>query len=146
MIRPLLFSCVMLAAGASDAAAHHTTPGKAHRMAAVRISEPVLADGKPLAPGTYEVIVTDERPVVAEGATPSENQRWVEFVQNRQIVGREIAEVFAAGDRPVGTSGSSSPSVVVQRLRGNEFVRIAVSDDGGRYLIHLPTGRGASEP
>src|SRR5687768_13781497 len=128
MIRHLLFSCVMVAVGASGAAAHHTTPGKAHRMAKVRIAEPVLADGKPLAAGTYEVIVTDERPPVAEGATPSENQRWVEFVQNGQVVARDIAEVFAADERPVGTSGSSSPSAVVQRLRDNDFVRIAVSD------------------
>ena len=145
MIRRLLFSCIMLGAAGTTALAHHTTPGQAHRMAEVRITERVLASGKPLPPGTYEVIVTDERPA-SESGVPIENQRWVEFVQNKQVIAREIAELFTAADRPVGTSGASGASAVVQRLRGDEFLRIAVTDGGARYLVHLPLGPASAQP
>jgi hypothetical protein len=114
-------------------------------MATIHLTERVLADGKPLLPGTYEVIITDERPTSGAG-TPLESQRWVEFVQNRQLIARELAELFPVAERPVGTSGSSRTSAVVQRLRGDEFVRVVVSDGDARYLIHLPTGAASTEP
>jgi hypothetical protein len=148
MTRQLLLGCVAvgLVAAAGNAAAHHTTAGATHTMATVRIAQPVLADGKPLAPGTYEVIITDEHPPL-DGGTPSENQRLVEFVQDKRIIATEIAEVFPVNEQGVvGTSGSDTARAVVQRLRGDEFVRIAVSDGGGRYLIHLPTGQGTTQP
>jgi hypothetical protein len=120
------------------ASAHHTVPGRSHPT--VTLSQPVLADGKPLAPGKYEITITDERPRTASGVS-SEGQRVVEFTQGGKVVAREIAEVFAAGERPVGTSGSTgSSSAQVQRLSGGEFVRVAITEGGSRYLIHLPTG------
>ena len=143
MIRHLLLSCVIVAFG-SAAFAHHTTPGAAHQMAKVRITDRVLADGKPLTPGTYEVIITDERPALENG-TPSENQRWVELVHDGQVVAREIAEVFPAAERPVGTSGTGSLAAAVQRLQGDEFVRIAVTAGGARFLVHLPMAARAGQ-
>ena len=104
MIRQMLFSCAVAAAAGTAVLAHHIIPGRAHTMAEVRITERVLAGGKPLPTGTYEVIITDERPAGASG-TPIESQRWVEFVQDRMVVAREIAEVSPAAERPVGTSG-----------------------------------------
>ncbi len=145
MTRHLLFSCILLGALGTTALAHHTTPGRAHRMAEVRITDQVLAGGKPLPPGTYEVIVTDERPA-SESGVPVENQRWIEFVQNRRVIAREIAEMFTAPERPVGTSGSGGASAVVQRLRGDEYLRINVTDDGVRYLVHLPLGPAPGRP
>ncbi len=145
MIRHLLFSCIVLGVAGTTALAHHTTPGQAHRMAEVTITDHVLASGKPLPPGTYEVIVTDERPA-SESGVPVENQRWIEFVQNRQVIAREVAEMFTADERPVATSGSSGASAVVQRLRGDEFLRIAVTDGGVRYLVHLPLGPAPARP
>jgi hypothetical protein len=149
-MRQLLFSCLiaggfMVGAVGGNAYAHHTTPGKMHTSAMIRISQPVLAEGKLLTPGTYEVIITDEHPALPDG-TPSQHQRWVELLHDGTVVAREIAEVFTAGERPVGTSGSSAASAVVQRLRGDEFVRIAVSAGASRYLIHLSTGRPATQP
>jgi hypothetical protein len=62
-------------------------------------------------------------------------------MQGGKVVAREIAEVFAAGERAVGTSGSTgASSAQVQRLSGGEFVRVAITEGGSRYLIHLPTG------
>jgi hypothetical protein len=145
MIRQLLFSCILAGSvatlTAAPAFAHHTNAAMAHTTAVVNVPAGLLAGGKPLPAGRYEVIITDERPAV-EAGTPSENQRWVEFVQNGQVVAREIAEVFTAAERPVGTSGAagSRARAVVQTLKGGEFVRIAVNDGGARYLIHLPAG------
>jgi hypothetical protein len=106
----------------------------------VIIAQQVMMDGKPLAPGTYEIYITEERP--STGAGTSEAQRVVEFAQNGQVAGRTIAEVFPrvrAG--VVGTSGSSGATRArAEMLRGGEFLRVSFTDADGRYLVHLPTG------
>ena len=51
----LLLSTIASIAIAAPVAAHHDTAGKSHAVATVTITEQVRADGKPLAPGTYEV-------------------------------------------------------------------------------------------
>jgi hypothetical protein len=119
--------------------AHHQVAGRAHpAVTTVRLTQPVLASGKPLAPGTYELVVTDERPPAPSGE-PNESQRWVEFVANGQVVAREIAEVFPASERPVGTSSASgAPRAVVQRLRTDNILRVSVSTPDARYLVHMP--------
>jgi hypothetical protein len=138
----VLLSCLVAGVfGVSSAWAHHTVPGRVHPK--VTITESVMASGQPLAPGTYEIWITEERPDTGAGA-PSANQRVVEFAQNDKVVAREIAEVFPrnTGRRDtVGTSGSTAPaSARVEKLRGGEFVRVSVNDAEGRFLIHLPTG------
>ena len=147
MCRQFVAFVIATLAGSGAASAHHTEPGRVHLMSTVRIAQPVLAGGQPLAPGTYEVIVTDERPGL-NTANP-DAQRTVEFVQNGNVVAREVAEVFPASEREaVGTSGTADdagsaarrPSARVQLLKGGEFLRVAISDSAARYLIHLPTG------
>ncbi len=143
----LLLSTLAALALTAPVAAHHETPGKSHAVATVTISEPVKADGKLLAPGTYEVWILDDRPDLGAGA-PSSAQRVVELHQNGQMVAKEVAEVLPAGERPLGTSGTTGSrlgSAVVQKLRGGEFLRISINDASGRYLIHLPTA-AFSEP
>lgn len=142
----LLLSTLAAVALAAPVGAHHETAGKSHAVATVTITEPVKADGKPLAPGTYEVWLLDERPNLT--GSPSNAQRVVELHQNGKMIAKEVAEVFAAGERPVvGTSGTTGRlgRATVQKLRGGEFLRVAISDGGARYLIHLPTA-GFSEP
>jgi hypothetical protein len=135
----LLLSCFVAGVfSVSSAWAHHQVAGRTHPT--VTITQQVLADGKPLPPGKYEVWITDQRPDVGAGA-PSENQRVVEFAQNGQVVAREIAEVFPSGRDVVGTSGNAGPARArVERLTGGEFIRVSVNEPGGRFLIHLPTG------
>lgn len=141
----LLLSTLAAVALAMPVAAHHETAGKSHAIATVTLTEPVKAEGKALAPGTYEIWLLDERPNLTGAA--SNAQRVVELHQNGKMVAREVAEVFGAGERPVGTSGTTGRmgKATVQKLRGGEFLRISISDVGGRYLIHLPTA-GFSEP
>jgi hypothetical protein len=142
----LLLSTFAVFAIAAPLAAHHETAGKSHAVATVTITEPVKADGKPLAPGTYEVWILNDRPATA--GDPSNAQRVVELHQNGKMVAKDVAEVFGAAERPVGTSGTTGSRMgkaVVQKLRGGEFLRIAITDAGARYLIHLPTA-SFSEP
>ena len=128
-------------------AAHHETQGKSHAVATFTITEPVKADGKPLPPGTYEVWILNDRPDLGAGA-PSNAQRVVELYQNGKMVAREVAEVFSAGERPIGTSGATGTGLrkaAVEKLKGGEYIRVAINDAGARYLIHLPTA-AFSEP
>ena len=135
----ILLSCVVAGLlGTATAWAHHTVPGRTHPT--VTISQEVMADGKPLAAGTYDIYVTDERPSTGAGVTDA--QRVVEFAQKGEVVGRTLAEVFpVVREGAVGTSGSTaSTRATAQVLRGGEFLRVSFSDEDGRYLIHLPTG------
>ena len=93
------------------------------------ISEPVLAGGSSLAPGTYEIRVG----LPIEGAA----QRSVEFVKDGMVVAHEIAEVLPAAES-VGTSGTAS-RVRVERLKEGDFVRVSFVDGADRLLIYLPT-------
>ena len=143
MVRRILLSCVIACSlGAGNAWAHQQEPGRVHPViTTVRINQPVMAGKQPLTPGTYELVVTDDRPSTPSGE-PIESQRYVEFVQNGMVIAREIAEVSPASERPVGTSSAArAPKAVVEMLKGDEFVRIAVDDTSARYLIHLPVSR-----
>lgn len=141
-MRRLLLSFLAVAVlGAGSAWAQNETPGTSHAVATVTLTQQVLAGGQPLAPGTYEIRISDERPNVGAGA-PSAMQRAVEFVRDGKVVAKEIAEVFPRTERDVaGTSGSTAAGKArVETLRGGEFVRVSVSDSANRYLVHLPTG------
>ena len=121
---------------AVSAQAHHD-PAVLGR---VTIAQPVVAGGTMLQPGTYEVRVTGEhvRPLPGQ----SENGvQVVEFVSSGRVVARDAAEVIESDATPVGTSGRAGTGLRVERLRGDEFVRISGTRNGERYLIHLATGR-----
>ena len=123
-------ACV-LAAG--SAFAHHA----AATLGTVTITQPVMADGKMLQPGTYEIRDTGEHVDPLPGQS-EDAQAYVEFISDGNVVAREVAEVMPGPPRAVGTSGGANARLRVQTLRGNEFVRISANRDGERYLIHLP--------
>ncbi len=110
-------------------------------LGTVRITQPVLSDGKPLAPGTYEVRLTDELLPPNPGQSP-DAVRVVEFVKDGQVVARDAAEVTTPESSAVGTSGrAASSKPQVEMLKGGEFVRVSATRDGMRFLIHLPIAR-----
>ena len=138
-MRHILTTLAVTAALGASAAAHHEVAGRAHPASAtVRLTQTVMAEGQPLMPGTYEIVVLDQ--------TVAGAQRRVDILQNGKVVAHETAEMFGAAERPVGTSGSTSSRAAVQTLKGGEFVRIAFNGGGARYLIHLPTGSQANNP
>jgi hypothetical protein len=107
-------------------------------LATVRVPAGVLADGKPLPAGAYELRLTQERPAPLAGQSP-DAQRIVEFVADGRVVARETAEVLRDSDVPaVGTSSQPVQSGArVEMLKGGEFLRVSVKRAGERYLIHL---------
>jgi hypothetical protein len=127
----IALTCALVFA-ATVAFAHHA-PGS---LGTVRITQPVMAGGTTLQPGTYEMRDTGEHLSPLPGQSP-DAMVWVEFVANGKVVARDGAEIMTS-DRAVGTSGGSTTSRPrVDRLKDNEFVRISTYRDGSRYLIHL---------
>lgn len=111
-------------------------------LATVRIAQPVLADGKPLPAGTYEIRLTRSGPAPMVGQSP-DAQRVVELLAGGKVVAREVAEVLRDDDlTPVGASSAIVGSGVrVDMLQGGEFLRISVKRERERYLICLPVMR-----
>ncbi len=58
-------------------------------LGSVNIAKNVMADGKPLAAGTYTVRLTTDEPKPGTGQTPSA-ERYVEFLKGGKVVGREV--------------------------------------------------------
>lgn len=101
----------------------------------------VMADGKPLAAGTYALRVSDEMPAKVLGQTLDES-RWVEFMQGGQVKGRELATVLtkdALKDLTKKGAGPAAGTAKVQMLKGGDYVRVWVNSGGTNYLIHLGT-------
>jgi hypothetical protein len=118
-----------------------TGPALAHHAASVlgtvRITQPVLAAGTMLQPGTYEIRDTGQHATPLPGQS-EDAQTYVEFVANGMVVARDIAEVMPGRPAPVGTSGASNARPLVQLLKGGDFLRVTTYREGERYLIHLP--------
>ena len=110
-------------------------------LGSVTLGKKVMADGQPLAAGTYQVRLTSDMPKPGVGQSP-EGERYVEFVKGGKVVGREVATVvsnadiatIAKGKKPA--SGASS----VEMLKGNDYIRVWINRSGQNYLINLPTG------
>jgi hypothetical protein len=108
-------------------------------LASVNITQSVLANGKPLPAGLYELRLTSERLAPLPGQSP-DAERWVEFVANGKVVARETAVVLRDDDLP-SVGASSVPArdgTRVELLKGGEFLRISVRRGTERYLVYLP--------
>lgn len=117
---------------------HAQTPAASTLASSVRIPQGVSANGQPLPAGTYTVRVSSEAvtPVVGQGP---DSAKWVEFVQNGQVRGKELASVVAPADVKAVAKRTPPPSGtgVVQVLRGADYVRVWVNHQGAQYLVHL---------
>jgi len=127
------FVCA-LAAG--PAFAHHGPSV----LGTAQISAPVMVGNMPLQPGTYEIRLTGEHLTPLPGQSEEAGQ-VVAFVKDGMVVAKDAAEVMPAPNVPVGTSGRAGTRALVQRLKGDEFLRISMTKDGERYLIHLPLAK-----
>ena len=107
-------------------------------IGSVTITKRVLADGQPLAPGTYQVRLSTEQPKPVVGQGP-EGERYVEFVRAGKVVGREIATVIPNADKSTMKFGRPPlNSSKVETLKGAEYLRVWINRGGNNYLIHLP--------
>jgi hypothetical protein len=104
----------------------------------VHIPKKVMADGKPLAAGTYTLRLTDQTAPPVTGQTVSE-ERWVEFLQGGQVKGREIATVLTNTEaKTIAKQGVPMGGAKIQTLVGNEYLRVWINKGGTNYLVHLP--------
>ena len=109
-------------------------------LGSVMLPRQVLADGQPLEAGTYQLRLTSEP---AQPETPGQLaalNRWVEFLQDDEVKGREVVSIVPPGEiAEVASSGSPGPGVaLVQMLKDADYVRIWINRDGTHYLLHLP--------
>ena len=117
-------------------------------LGTITIPRAVTADGKPLARGRYTVRLTAQtaQPTVP-GQIPDLN-RWVEFVQNGQVRGREVVSIVPADEVDDTMQGPDMPGHVgrtgqrVEMLRGGEYLRVWIARQGVHYLLHLPPAAG----
>ena len=135
MTRMITACLALVVSAAGPALAHHA----ASSLGTVRITQPVMAGGKMLQPGTYEIRDTGDHATPLPGQSP-EAQTYVEFVANGMVMARDIAEVMPGQAVPVGTSGTSARPRV-DLLKGGDFMRVSATHGGERYLIHLPVAR-----
>jgi hypothetical protein len=98
-----------------------------------------MADGKPLAAGTYQVRATDESPKPAVGQDPS-GEKYVEFVRGGKVVGREVATVVPASDIGKIAKGKKpkANSSMVEMLKGGDYWRVWINKGGTNYIINMP--------
>jgi len=106
-------------------------------LGTARLPQAVMADGKVLPAGTYQVRLTTDAPAPVVGQTPAA-ARWVEFLRNGTVVGREVATVVSADDmRTIAKLPRGTGAVRVQTLKGGDYVRVWVLHGGAHVLIHL---------
>jgi hemin uptake protein HemP len=110
-------------------------------LGSVTIGKKVMADGKPLAPGTYQVRLTNDAPKPGVGQA-ADAEKYVEFVKGGKVVAREVATVISAED--IGKIAKSKKparnAVSTELLKGGDYYRVWINHGGTNYLINLPTG------
>ena len=115
---------------------------QAPTLGTVTLSKKLMADGKPLAPGTYQVrLSTDEVKPPATGQDPN-SEKWVEFVKGGKVAGREVATVISAQDVGAIVKGKkpAANGASVEMLKGGDYWRVWINKGGTNYIINLPPG------
>jgi hypothetical protein len=130
-----------LAAGVVSAQQGQAPAGET-ALGTVRLTHSVMADGKPLKAGTYQVRLTSQE--AAPPAAGIKMERWVEFLQGGKVAGREVVSIVPQAELkdlmpgPDSLPRAGSGSSRVEMLKGNDYVRVWINRGGVHYLIHMP--------
>ena len=129
-----------LPVAASMAQAQTAPPAGGTSLGTITLNRRVMADGQPLAPGTYQVRLSADTPKPGVGQSP-DSERYVEFLRGGKVVGREVASVVPATEIGQVAEGGrpATGSAKVELLKGNDYMRVWINRGGFNYLIHLPT-------
>src|SRR5262245_33990538 len=92
-------------------------------LGSVTLSRKVLADGQPLAAGTYQVRLSSDQVKPVVGQSP-DAERYVEFVRAGKVVGREVASVMSNADMAGAGKYGKPPtnSAKVELLKGGDYL------------------------
>jgi hypothetical protein len=108
-------------------------------LGTVHIARTLMADGKPLPAGTYQVRLTSEELKAAVGQSPN-GEQFVEFVKGGQVAGREVAIVVSAEE--IGTIAKGARpkpgTSKVEMLKGGDYWRVWINKGGTNYILNLP--------
>jgi hypothetical protein len=128
-----------LGAGISDAQTNGSKSTAGEVLGTVQVTRRVLADGKPLAAGTYQVRLTNDLPTPAVGEAPN-SERYVEFVRGGTVAGREVASVISADEIGKVAKGPRPPTngSRVDLLKGGDYLRVWLNRGGTNYLVNMP--------
>ena len=121
------------------AAADVNVPAGELELGEVNIPRRVMADGQPLAAGTYQVRLTAQSAQPEAVGQLTQLERWVEFRRDDDIRGREVVSIVPGTE--IGDVATITPprsGVRVEMLKENDYLRIWISRDDTHYLIHLP--------
>jgi hypothetical protein len=126
-------------AGALAATTAFAQKNGAANLGTVHIPKKVMANGQPLAPGTYQVRATDESASAAVGEDPKSEQ-WIEFVRGGKVVGKEVATVVPSSDISKIAKGKRPKpnSSMVELLKGGDYWRVWINKGGTNYIINMP--------
>jgi len=138
MARLLTVAGVACAAALLVLPARASAQANAQSLGSVTINKKVMANGQPLAAGTYTVRLSSDSvtSVVGESA---DSEKWVEFVQGGQVKGKELATVVTGADVKT-VSKEKAPAAGTARvdmLKGADYLRVWINHGGTHYLIHL---------
>ncbi len=130
-----VFAAVLGLTSSAAVTAQSTTTS----LGSVALKKGVMADGKPLAAGSYVVRLTSDEAKPATGQSVGA-ERWVEFVQKGQVKGREVVSIVPDSDIAQIAEGPKPPKggYRVDTLKGNDYVRVWINKQGNNYLIHFP--------
>src|SRR5262249_22124541 len=120
--------------------AYAQAQGSNTSLGTIHLSKKVMADGKPLAAGTYQVRLTSDAPKPGVGQTP-DAEKYVEFVRGGKVAGREVATGITKDDTAKVAKGKTpAPGTSkVELLKGGDYFRVWLNKGGTNYLINLPT-------
>jgi hypothetical protein len=137
----LLLAPVCTFAQSGESGAPVAAPAAGTALGSVTLPRKVMADGKPLAAGTYQVRLTGDEAKPAAGQSPNA-ERYVEFLRGGQVVGREVATVVSGPDIAAVAKGGkpANGAARVEMLKGDDYLRVWINRGGHNYLIHLPPG------
>jgi hypothetical protein len=117
-----------------------TVPTGEIALGSVRLTTAVMADGKKLAAGTYQVRVTSQvASPDAKGQTAS-LERWAEFMQGGQVKGREVVTIVPQSDLQLVEKDTppQANSSKFETLKGGDYTRLWINRGGNHYLVHFP--------
>ncbi len=117
-----------------------TAPSGEIALGSVRLSKGVMADGKKLPAGTYEVRVTAQAASPNAAGQAAGLERWMEFVQGGQVKGREVVTIIPQSetslvqkDTPPARNASK-----FEMLQGGDYMRLWINRGGNYYIVHFP--------
>jgi len=134
MMKQLVLVGALVLAGAIGAAAQTATT-----IGTVTLNKKLMADGKPLPAGTYQVRVSTDEVKPGTGQNP-DAEKWVEFVRGGKVAGREVATVVSAQDiGSIAKGRKPRPnSASFEMLKGGDYWRVWINKGGTNYIINLP--------